>query len=136
MIQSMKTVIPFFPGLIPAGFPSPAADYVQEEIDLNNFLKGNSSATFIIRVQGDSMIGAHITNNSLLIVDRSRKALHNSIVVASVNGEFTVKRLSLINKTVRLVPANPSYKPVLITEDTQFEVWGVVTNIIISTKDI
>lgn len=136
MIQSIKTFIPFFAGLIPAGFPSPAADYVQEEIDLNKFLKGNSSATFIIRVQGDSMIGAHITNNSLLIVDRSKKAVHNSIVVASINGEFTIKRLSLINKSVRLVPANPSYKPVLITEDTQFEVWGVVTNIIISTKDI
>jgi DNA polymerase V len=81
--------MPFFPVFIPAGFPSPAADYPQEEIDLNKYLKCNSSSTFIIRVQGDSMIGAHITNNSLLVVDKALKPRHNSIVVAVVNGEYT-----------------------------------------------
>lgn len=134
MIQSTTESTPFIPVLVPAGFPSPAADYIEEEIDLNKFLKGNSSSTFIIRVQGDSMIGAHITNNSLLIVDKAVKPKHNAIVVATVNGEYTVKRLCMIQGAVSLVPANPKYKPIIITEDTQFEVWGVVTNIIINTK--
>lgn len=136
MTQSLNDLIPYFPVLVPAGFPSPAADYIQEEIDLNKFLKGNSSSAYIIRVQGDSMIGAHITNDSLLVVDRSVKPKHNSIVVASLNGEMTVKRLSLINGITSLVPANTRYKPIVITEEMNFQIEGVVTNIIINTKNV
>jgi len=136
MTQSIEGLIPFYPVFIPAGFPSPAADYIEEEIDLNKFLKGNSLSTYIIRVQGDSMIGAHITDNSLLVVDKAVKPRHNSIVVASINGEVTVKRLSMMDGIISLIPANVQYKPIVITEEMNFEIKGVVTNIIINAKQV
>ncbi len=132
MIQSTLNTIPFFLFRIPAGFPSPATDYMQEEIDLNKYLKGNSSSTFILRVQGDSMTGANIVDGSIIVVDKSLTPKHNSIVVAVVNGEFTIKRLSKIGGVVSLNPANPKYKPTVITEDMNFQVWGVVKNVIIN----
>lgn len=136
MIQSMYNWIPFFPVFVPAGFPSPAADYIEEEIDLNKFLKGNSASTYIIRVIGDSMIGAHITDNALLVVDRSAKPVHNSIVLASINGESTVKRLCIRDGIKSLIPANPKYKPIEITDDMEVKIEGVVTNIIINAKQV
>ena len=120
--------------MIPAGFPSPAADYVQEVIDLNKFFKVDSPSRFMVRVMGDSMIGALITNHSLLMVDRSIKPKHNCIVVASVNGEQTVKRYCNINGVISLVPANDKYKPIVFTEGMTLEIEGVVTEIITSTK--
>jgi len=136
MMQPIEDTIQFFPVMVPAGFPSAAPDYITEEIDLNKFLKGNSDSACIIRVQGDSMIGAHITDNSLLVVDRSMKPRHNAIVVAIVNGEYTVKRLSMMKGVVSLVPANVQYKPLIITQEMQFEIWGVVTSIIINAKQL
>jgi len=134
MIQSIENGMIYFLSLVPAGFPSPAADYVQEVIDLNKFFKVHSPSRFMVRVIGDSMIGALITDNSLLMVDRAIIPQHNSIVVATVNGEQTVKRYSSIDGIISLVPANPKYKPIVITEGMTLEVEGVVTEIITSTK--
>lgn len=123
-------------GSVPAGFPSPAADYLEEEIDFNQYLKPRPNATFVIRVKGDSMIDAHIPDNALLIVDKSLKPSNNSIIIAVVDNEFTVKRLIKNSSGIRLMPANNKYKPIQITEDTDFRVWGVVTQIIIDAKNV
>lgn len=118
---------------IPAGFPSPAADYLMEEIDLSKELMPHPLSTFIVKVTGDSMIDAHILPGSKLVVDRSIKPHSNSIVVATINGEFTVKRFIKNSSGIRLLPANPRYQPIPITEGMEFSVWGVVTQILIDT---
>lgn len=120
---------------VPAGFPSPAADYIEDKIDLNELLIKTPSATFLVRVEGESMIEAFIPNNSLLIIDRSLNAISGDIVLAVVNGEFTVKRLLQTQAGVFLKPENPKYKQVEINEEMSFQVWGVVSTIIINPKD-
>ena len=116
---------------VPAGFPSPAADYMEEEIDFNHLLRPRPASTYVIRVQGDSMIEANIPNGALLIVDRSIKPVSNNIVVAIVDSEFTVKRFIKNSSGIRLMPANPKFKPIPITEGMDFAIWGTVTKIII-----
>ncbi len=116
---------------VPAGFPSPAADYMEDEIDFNHLLRPRPSSTFVVRVQGDSMIEANIPNNALLIVDRSIKPASGNIVVAIIDSEFTIKRFIKNSSGIRLIPANPKYKPIPITEGMDFAVWGTVTQIII-----
>lgn len=116
---------------IPAGFPSPAMDYQEEEIDFNELLRPRPSSTFVVKVDGDSMIDAHIPDQALLIVDRSIKPVSGNIVVAIINGEFTVKRFIKNNSGIRLMPANPKYSPIPITEEMDFAIWGTVTKIII-----
>ena len=122
-------------GFIPAGFPSPASDYMEEDIDLNNHIITHPSSTFYFRADGESMIGAHIPPNALLVVDRTLRAKSGSIVVAVVNGEFTVKRLEKTLNGVRLLPENPKFKPIIITEEMQCEIWGVVKAIIIDKPE-
>ncbi len=121
---------------ISAGFPSPASDYMEEPIDLNEKLIRNPPATFLFRVEGESMTGAFIPDNALLIVDKSEKAKNNSIIVAVVDGEFTVKRLVLEFSKKYLAPENPKYNSINITEDMQCNIWGVVTYIIIDAKKV
>lgn len=116
---------------IPAGFPSPAADYLEEEIDFNQLLRPHPASTFVVRVQGDSMIDAFIPPSAYLVVDRSIKPANNNIVVAVINSEFTVKRFIKNSSGIRLLPANPRYQPIPITEDMDFAIWGTVTKIII-----
>lgn len=116
---------------VAAGFPSPAADYMMEEIDLGKELIPKPLSTFVVRVTGDSMIDAHIPPNARLVVDRSLKPRNNSIVVAVVNGEFTVKRFFKNSSGIRLMPANKKYQPIPITEGMEFSVWGIVTQILI-----
>ncbi len=115
---------------IPAGFPSPAEHFVDRALDLNEYLIAHPAATFFIKVEGDSMIDAGISSGDILIVDRAKQAAHDSIVVAHIDGEFTIKRLKLVNGTVFLVPENAKYRPIQITEEMSFEVWGVVTFVI------
>jgi len=136
LVMTQSKEILFYPFLLPAGFPSPAQDYMEEEIDLNTLLRPKPSAMFLVRVQGDSMIDAHITSNAILVVDKSVKPRNNMIVVAVINGEFTVKRLLKSKDGVVLKPENSKYKPIQITEDMDFKVWGVVTNIIIDAKQL
>ncbi len=122
--------LPLFASPISAGFPSPADDYVEKRLDLNEHLVRNRQATFFLRVSGDSMIGAGIHHDDLLIVDRSLPATHKKIVVAIVGGELLVKRLLRVNNKVSLAAENPGYAPIEVTEDSGFEIWGVVTNVI------
>lgn len=114
--------------LLPAGFPSPAADHTEERIDLNKQLIRNKAATYIFRVKGDSMTGAGIYEGDALLVDRSMDPKHNHIVVAQLNNDFTVKRLYRRGGVVKLIAENPLYPPRLIKEEDDFIVWGVVTN--------
>src|SRR4030042_2355696 len=119
---------PIFMATVPAGFPSPAADYEEDKLDLNRHLVKNPAATFFVRVTGDSMIGAGIHHGDLLIVDRSLEPKDKDVVVAVVSGEFTVKRIRLKNRRIFLEPENSDYFTQEITEEIEFEVWGVVTN--------
>lgn len=121
---------------IPAGFPSPAADYMEERIDLNKELVPHPNSTFVVSCQGDSMINAFIPAKAKLVVDRSVKPQNGSIVVAVVNGEFTVKYLRKNKHKCWLVPANSKYSEIEITEEMNMQVWGVVTNIIINPTDV
>jgi len=122
--------IPLFLSGVSAGFPSPASDYVEKTLDLNEYLIKHPAATYFVHVQGDSMIGAGILSGDLLIVDRSLTPGHNSIVIAMVNGEFTVKRLRKKNGRIYLMPDNPDFSPIELSGDMQVEIWGVVTYVI------
>jgi DNA polymerase V len=125
-----KIKLPLFYPRIKAGFPSPADDYIEKKLDLNEHLISHPSATFFVRVKGDSMINAGIFSGDILIVDRSIEARNNKIVVAVVNSEFTVKRFRKQSGKVTLIPENPNYPPIEITEASEFEVWGVVVHVI------
>lgn len=122
--------LPLFLESVSAGFPSPADDYLEERIDLNKQLVKHPTATFFVRVTGDSMIDAGIHSGDTLIVDRSLEPKNGSIVIAVLNGELTVKRLATESNRIYLMPENKNYEPIEILEETQFEIWGVVTNVI------
>ena len=122
-------------GGIPAGFPSPAQDYVDGILDLNKELIQHPAATFYARVVGDSMYPS-IKDGDLLVVDRSLDAFDDCIAVCCLNSEFTIKRMDLSNKDkgfIRLVPDNPKYEPIIVTEDEEFILWGVVRYVIHKT---
>lgn len=111
---------------ISAGFPSPAADYEDKRLDINDYLVRNPVSTFFFPVQGDSMEGAEIFEGDVLVVDKSVEAQHGHIVVAFVNGERLVKRLYCRNGKVALVAENPKYPPLVVKEGVELTVWGVV----------
>lgn len=121
--------IPLFVSRVKAGFPSPAQDYVERTLDLNELCIRHSSATFFVRVEGDSMIDAGIYDNDVLVVDRSIEAEHGDIVVAAVGGEFTVKELCT-RPLLILLPRNPAYKPIRPRNGEELNILGVVTNVI------
>jgi DNA polymerase V len=129
-----KLNIPLFTSKVQAGFPSPADDYIEQGLDLNDFLIKRPTATFFMKVAGDSMKDAGINNDDILIVDRSLTAIHNSIVVAVVNSEYTVKRLQKIKDKIYLMPENKKYPVIEIKDGMDFEIWGVVTYVIHSAK--
>ena len=115
---------------VSAGFPSPADDYLEDRLDLNHYLIKHPSATFFVRAAGDSMVDAGIHSGDVLVVDRSLDPGNNSVVIAVINGEMTVKRMMNSGGKLFLVPANPRYRPIEIQEGMDFEVWGVVTSVI------
>ena len=117
--------LPLFTEAVRAGFPSPAQGYMEEPLDLNRLCIRQEAATFLLRVEGDSMIEAGIYPGDILVVDRSLDALHGDIVVAAVGGEFTVKELAL-KPSPRLLPRNPRYAPI-VPEEGGWELFGVVT---------
>lgn len=119
---------------VPAGFPSPADDYIEGRLDLNQYLIKHPAATFFVRVTGDSMIGAGIHSGDLLVVDRALSPADGNVVIAAVNGELTVKRLHRKNGEIFLAPENSAYKPIPISDGTSFEVWGVVTSVVHSLR--
>jgi DNA polymerase V len=128
-----NTVIPFYK-IVAAGFPSPAQDYSEPEIDLSKVLQPNPTTTYIIRIKGDSMREVNMPDGCLAVVDRSIKPYSGAIVVAVLNGEFTVKRLVKAGRNWVLHPENPFYKPLLIPEGSDFQVWGVITYTIVEQK--
>ncbi|EBZ9128460.1 translesion error-prone DNA polymerase V autoproteolytic subunit [Salmonella enterica] len=125
--------LPFFSYLVPCGFPSPAADYIEQRIDLNELLVSHPSSTYFVKATGDSMIDAGINDGDLLVVDSSRTAEHGDIVIAAVDGEFTVKRLQL-RPTVQLNPMNSAYSPIIVGSEDTLDVFGVVTFIVIAAS--
>jgi DNA polymerase V len=126
----------YYEAPVPAGFPSPALDYMEERIDLDRELIRHPLSTFVVECTGDSMMGAFIPPRARLLVDRSLTAVNGSIVVAILNGEFTVKFLRKNDYACWLVPANSKYPEIKITADMEMEVWGVVTHIITDTQDL
>lgn len=120
----------YFDTGISAGFPSPAEDFKQERLSLDNELIKNKEATFFARVSGQSMIDAGLNDNDLLVIDRSLSPAHNKIAVCFLDGEFTVKRLLVKNDEVWLQPENKNYQAIQITEANDFVIWGIVTNVI------
>lgn len=127
---SSKSTSIFVDTGISAGFPSPADDFKENRLSLDKELIKNPEATFFARVSGESMIGAGLEDNDLLVIDRSLEPAHNKIAVCYLDGEFTVKRLKVENNLVWLQPENPNYKPIKITEENNFIIWGIVTNVI------
>lgn len=121
--------LPLYSDLVQCGFPSPAADYVEQRIDLNDLLIRHPSATYFVKAAGDSMIEAGISDGDLLVVDSSRTPEHGDIVIAAVQGEFTVKRLQL-RPRVQLNPMNSAYSPIIVGSEDSLDVFGVVTYIV------
>jgi DNA polymerase V len=132
MIKTLDTT-PFarlFSYAIPAGFPSPASDYIDQRLDLNQYLGIHPEASFFLRVQGDSMQGAGIFDGDLLIVDRSKKAKSGQVVIAVIDGEFTVKRFYQQGGQTWLQAENPQYAPMILCEGQELEIWGVVSHVV------
>lgn len=128
--RNRRVVRPLFLSGVAAGFPSPADDYIEKMLDLNEHLIRNPAATFFVRVAGDSMVGAGISHDDILVVDRSLTPESGRIVIAVVNGELTVKRLVKEGDSCRLVAENPDYAPLEMSEDLPLEVWGVAAWVI------
>lgn len=128
--EGTKTSLPLYVSGLRAGFPSPADDYIEKKLDLNEYLVKHPAATFYVKVEGDSMLGAGIMSGDILVVDRAIEAVHNKIVVAILDGEFTVKRLLIKGAKIVLAPENDAYQAIDITEGMDFAVWGVVTSVI------
>lgn len=122
--------LPLFGSKIPAGFPSPADDHLEATIDLNRQFVRHPAATFFVRVKGFSMIKVGIHDGDMLIVDRSLEAQSGSIVIAVVNGDLTLKRLLIDGNEMWLMPENPEFQPLQITDGMELQVWGVVAHVI------
>lgn len=122
--------IPFIKEGVSAGFPSPAADFMESNIDLNKALSENPLATFYIKVKGNSMIDAGINDKDVLVVDRSLEPKNNKIAICFIDGEFTVKRIQLEKDCLYLMPENSNYSPIKVTEENQLIIWGIVTYVI------
>lgn len=122
--------VSFFDMGISAGFPSPADDFKEQRLSLDKELVKNKEATFFARVSGQSMIGAGLDDDDLLVIDRSLEPAHDKIAVCFLDGEFTVKRLKVDAGGIWLQPENPNYNPIKITDDNNFVIWGIVTSVI------
>jgi len=121
---------PLFGHKVKAGFPSPADDFVEAWLDLNEHLIEHRDATFFLQASGDSMIGAGIQEGNLLVVDRSLEARHGDIVIAVIDNELTVKRLEKRRGKIRLIAENPAYAPIELQDGQELTIWGVVTSVI------
>jgi DNA polymerase V len=122
--------IPVYQCPVPAGFPSPAEDYLDRPLDFNELLIAHPAATFAVRVSGESMIGLGIFPGDIAVIDRALTAQNGSVILAVLEGAFTIKILRRKGERLWLEAANPAYKPVEINEASQFEIWGVVRHAI------
>ncbi|GAB1235005.1 LexA family protein [Ferrigenium sp. UT5] len=123
-------LLPLFGNRVPAGFPSPADDYLERRLSLDEYLVPNKNSTFLVRARGNSMTGAGIFDGDLMVVDKGLNAQPGDIVVAVVDGEFTVKYLGMLNGAICLKPANPRFQTTEFKEGQELEIWGVVTSTI------
>lgn len=121
---------PLFQHKISAGFPSPAADYVEKGLDLNAFLVQHKEASFFFEVVGESMSGIGIIGGDIVLVDRSVTPIHGHIVLAVIDGEYTLKRLHQRHGVIELHPENRAYKPIRLIEGQELQVWGVITAVV------
>lgn len=122
--------LPFIKEGVSAGFPSPATDFMENNIDLNKELSKNPLATFYIKVKGNSMVNAGINDKDILVVDRSLEPKNNKIAICFIDGEFTVKRIKVEKDGLYLMPENKNYQPIKVTDENQLIVWGIVTYVI------
>ncbi len=129
-INASKVEIPLFSSKVAAGFPSPADDYIEKTLDLNDLLIQKPAATFFVRAEGESMLGAGIHPNDILVVDRSIKPIIGKIIICALYGELTVKRLKSVADKIILAAENPAYADITVKEEADFVIWGVVTNVI------
>ena len=129
-LSDNQLVIPMAASKVQAGFPSPAEGYEEERIDLADILITNKASTYCVRVNGNSMIDANIFPDDVLVVDKSLEATHGKIVIAVVDGEFTVKTLYRKDGMVKLIPANSEYPEIILTSEQELNNWGVVSYII------
>lgn len=129
-IKSDSFELPLYSSLVSAGFPTPADDYSEGKLDLNSYLIQRPASTFFVRVSGDSMIGVGIHPGDILVVDKSIEAKHNKIIIAAINSELTVKRLYRKEGSLKLIAENPNYPPIILSNETDLLVWGVVTSVI------
>lgn len=127
--HSNKSQTPLVEG-IRAGFPSPAEDFTGPALDLNQYVIKNAASTFYARITGDSMVGAGIQDGDIVVIDKSLEPTDGCIAVCFLDGEFTLKSIKVEKDRVWLIPANPDYKPIEVTEDNHFVVWGIVTYVI------
>jgi DNA polymerase V len=122
--------LPLVEGGISAGFPSPAEDFLDNSIDLNKEFVRNPSSTFYGRVRGDSMVNAGLNEGDLLIIDKSLEPVEGKIAVCFIDGDFLVKRIKIAKDIVWLIAENDKYKPIKVTKDNDFLIWGIVTTVI------
>lgn len=127
---SSNVPLPYANDGIQAGFPSPAQEFINESIDLNHELIDHPAATFYGRVMGDSMIQEGIEEGDVLIIDRSLEPRNKDLAVCCVDGDFTLKRIQIEVDKVWLIPSNEMFDPILVTADSSFQIWGVVTYVI------
>ena len=128
---SPRIPLPIFGSKVAAGFPSPADDYIEKSLDLNELLIQKPAATFFVRAQGESMLGAGIHPNDILVVDKSADAIDGKVVIAALNGELTVKRLTKnLDGTWYLKAENNAFPDILLHDDLELVIWGVVTSVI------
>jgi DNA polymerase V len=128
--ESILANIPIFTNSVQAGFPSPAEDYMDLDLNLQDHLIQNPSATFCVRAVGESMKNAGIKSGDIMLVDKSLTPKNRSIVLAVIDGEFTIKRVNVSEKELYLIPENENFSPIKITQEMDFQVWGIVTYII------
>jgi DNA polymerase V len=125
-----KNNVMFYQQGIKAGFPSPAGDFDETKISLDQFLIKNKETTFYAKASGTSMIGAGIDDGDIIVIDRSLPAENGKIAVCYIDGDFTVKRISINKNLIQLLPENKNYPPITITRENEFIVWGIVTHVI------
>ncbi len=128
--DSARLLLPMAAGKATAGFPSPATDHIEQRLDLSEYLVLHPEATFFLRVKGDSMTGAGIHHGDLLIVDRSLSPASGRVVVATLNGELTVKRLHRSRGKLTLKAENPAYPDIAVNDEHEFQIWGVVAHVV------
>ncbi|MFZ5484458.1 MAG: LexA family protein [Pseudomonadota bacterium] len=129
-LAPVAQALPLFASRVPAGFPSPAEDYAEGRLDLNEYLVEHEAATFYVRVKGHSMTGAGILDGDVIAVDRALEPRHGDIVLAVIDGELTVKELHAQQGRVRLLPHSPDFAPIEIREGQEFTLWGVVKGVV------